>query len=115
RFRTTFSRKDAAPDELRDALSLWRGIPLADLGGEWAERIRAALEQERLALRLRLAAAEAERDQVADLVDDLRTWLADDPLSEPLAGYLIQALAAAGRRAEALEQYAATRTYLVDE
>ena len=43
---------------LRQALDLWRGTPLADVPGEWAERVREGWVQRRTDVVVALAQAE---------------------------------------------------------
>ncbi|MEV0388784.1 BTAD domain-containing putative transcriptional regulator [Nonomuraea sp. NPDC050643] len=100
-----------------EAASLWRGMPLAGLTGDWAERTRAALEQERLAIltgglaaRLRLGP-----DGPAAVMGSLSQSVAEHPLNEPLAGLLMLALYRGGRQADALAVYAGLRERLVEE
>ncbi|MFL6115062.1 MAG: BTAD domain-containing putative transcriptional regulator [Catenulispora sp.] len=104
-----------ATDDLAEALTWWRGAPLANLTGEWVTRTRRTLNQERLAALLLLADVRARAGRLADLAADLLAAATEHPLSEPLAGYVIRALAAAGRRAEALDYYADLRSHLIDE
>jgi DNA-binding SARP family transcriptional activator len=102
-------------DELAEALTWWRGAPLANLTGEWVTRTRRSLNQERLAALLMLAGVQTRYGRLADLAPNLLSASAEYPLSEPLAEYVIRALAAAGRRAEALDFYADLRSHLIDE
>ncbi|HVQ96699.1 MAG TPA: BTAD domain-containing putative transcriptional regulator [Mycobacteriales bacterium] len=100
---------------LDEAVGLWRGPALAGLSGEWAERTRQLLEQERIDATLLWAAGQLRQDQAAAIVGPLRALLQQHPLVEPLAARLIEALARTGRTAEALACWAATRRRLVDE
>ncbi|MFB6720840.1 BTAD domain-containing putative transcriptional regulator [Kribbella sp. NPDC056345] len=109
------SHRDAAIGLLSEALALWRGQPLAGLSGNWVDGFRAALGQERLAGWLGLARHREQAGTLDLIADELLALTADHPLSEPLAGYVLSALALAGRRAEALDHYAALRERLVDE
>ncbi|MFB6720539.1 BTAD domain-containing putative transcriptional regulator [Kribbella sp. NPDC056345] len=105
----------AAIELLDEALALWRGQPLADLSGDWVDSFRATLSQERLAGWLGLA-RHRERAGSLDLIaEELLALTEDYPLSEPLAGYVLSALALAGRRAEALDHYAGLRERLAEE
>ena len=108
----------AAP-ALREALELWRGPALADAGE--SESVRACLVRLE---ELRLAATEARIDAdlrlgspwtAPALVADLEGLLAAHPLRETLAGLLMRALAAAGRRGAALAVYEQVRERLADE
>ena len=101
---------------LREAESLWRGRPLADLEFEPFAR----LEVERLE-ELRLGAVE-ERIEAELAVGrhtaacaELETLVEEHPLRERLRGQLILALYRSGRQADALEVYRAGRSLLVDE
>lgn len=102
-------------DQLTEALSWWRGAPLANLTGEWVVQTRRTLGQERLSALLLLANVQERCGRLADVAADLLAATTEYPLSEPLAEYVIRALAAAGRRAEALDYYAELRRHLVDE
>ena len=101
---------------LHEALSLWRGHPLADLAYE------AFVQPEALRLEgLRLVALEQRIE--ADLalgrhvqvVGELEGLVAEHPLREGLRGRLMLALYRSGRQADALEAYQAARRTLVDE
>ncbi|WP_020573396.1 AfsR/SARP family transcriptional regulator [Actinopolymorpha alba] len=113
----TLVRTDArgAARLLRSTLGLWRGSPLADLPGEWVARTRDNLRQQRLAALTELGELELRLGRHAELIDDLRDWLDENPLSEPLIGQLLRALSTVGRRAEALDLYARTRDHLGEE
>ena len=109
----------SASAALREALELWRGPALADAGE--SESIRAALVR---LDELRLAATEARIDAelrlglpgtAPPLVADLEGLLAAHPLRETLAGLLMRALAADGRRGAALAVYERLRERLADE
>jgi predicted ATPase/DNA-binding SARP family transcriptional activator len=100
---------------LREALDLWRGPALADV----REAPFAAAEAERLE-RARLAALEdrVEADLAMgadlDLVAELESLTAEQPLRERPHAQLIRALAATGRSAEALAAYQRIRGRLAD-
>jgi DNA-binding SARP family transcriptional activator len=108
----------AAP-RLKEALALWRGPAFADAGE--SETVRAA------AVRLdelRLAATEDRIDAdlrlgspgtAPALVADLEGLLAAHPIRETLAGLLMRALVAAGRRGAALGVYEQVRERLADQ
>ncbi|GAA2791974.1 AfsR/SARP family transcriptional regulator [Crossiella cryophila] len=93
---------------LHDALTLWRGAPLADLRFDWVRQDLApllerelldALEQ-RLELDLRLGAHH-------ELVGELTSLTKDHPTRPRFWYQLMLALYRAGRQAEALETYRA--------
>lgn len=100
---------------LRDALSLWRGQPLADAAGTGFA--------DTTALRLAESRDEAAQDRIeaalalgesASLTGELKAMVAADPLAERPRALLMRALAAAGRQAEALASYAQARELLAE-
>jgi DNA-binding SARP family transcriptional activator/tetratricopeptide (TPR) repeat protein len=99
----------------REALGLWRGPPLDDL----ADEPFAAAEIRRLE-DLRLAALELaiERDLDAgrhrDVVGELDSLVAAEPLRERLHAQRMLALYRCGRQADALDAYRQARAGLVD-
>lgn len=101
---------------LRDAESLWRGRPLADLEFEPFARFEAQrLEELRLlAIEARID-AELELGRHATLCPELETLAAEHPLRERLRAQLMLALYRSGRQAEALEAYRTARSVLVSE
>jgi DNA-binding SARP family transcriptional activator len=107
---------DARLRLLREALSLWRGRPLADFLYEpFAEGEIRRLEELRLgALEDRLE-AEVALGAHAEAVGELEALVRDHPLRERLRGLLMLALYRSGRQAEALEAFQRARRALVDE
>jgi predicted ATPase/DNA-binding SARP family transcriptional activator len=105
-----------AEADLRAALALVEGDPLADLAG--AEGLAAdarRLEELRLeAIELRND-AELELGRHAALAADLQTLVAEFPFRERLRAQQMLALYRAGRQKEALECYRAARDTLVEE
>jgi DNA-binding SARP family transcriptional activator len=107
---------EAAADQARAALALWRGEALADAESE-ALTLR---EVPRLA-ELRLQAAELQIDAELRLgrhgvvIAELERLAAAHPLREHLHALLMLALYTGGRRAEALAAYQRARRVLVDE
>ncbi|HEY2936390.1 MAG TPA: BTAD domain-containing putative transcriptional regulator [Gaiellaceae bacterium] len=101
---------------LGEGLSLWRGPPLADLTyepfaqGEIArlEELRAVAVEERIEAELALGHA-------AELVPELEALVTQHPFRERLCGQLMLALYRAGRQADALAAFRATRRTLLDE
>ncbi|MEW2118666.1 BTAD domain-containing putative transcriptional regulator [Streptomyces sp. NPDC005474] len=100
---------------LREALGLWRGEPLAGLGGQWAGRVREAWRQQRVDAAVGWAHLESRVGDPAAVIGPLTELLDEYPLVEPLTGALMRALHAAGRGAEALDRYAAVRRRLAEE
>ena len=107
---------EQASHVLREALTLWRGRPLAELVSEpFAQAEIARLEEQRLgALETRLEAdlAAGRHDLV---VAELQQLVAEHPTREQLVEHLMLALYRCGRQAEALEAYRDARNVLVEE
>jgi predicted ATPase/DNA-binding SARP family transcriptional activator len=105
-------RTAAALDE---ALSLWRGPPLAEAtpAGFTAGEV-ARLDELRMAAVEDLAAAGLRLGDGRPVVAELEALVAGHPTRERAAGLLMRALAAAGRGGEALHAYERTRTALAD-
>ena len=109
----------AAPAEanamLREALSLWRGPPLAEFAYEpWAqpeiarlEELRVEALQERIETDLALGAD-------AELVPELELLVRQHPARERLRAQLMLALYRSGRQADALAAYRDARRSLVE-
>ncbi len=101
---------------LREALSLWRGSPLADFAFESFAQLEIGRLEE-----LRLAALEDRIDadlacgRHAELVAELEALVAAHPLRERLRRQLVLALYRAGRQADALAAYRAARDKLMDD
>jgi DNA-binding SARP family transcriptional activator len=111
--------RDCPPDDasglLDRALTLAARPALAGIDGEWAERVQVGLETEVVDAAVawgRAALAIGDHDHVVHRMRDL---VASRPLVEPFAELLIRALHGAGRGAEAIENYLATREHLVSE
>ena len=109
-------RPERAGTILRDALSLWRGPPLADLAFEpFAQAEIARLEEQHLsALELRVE-ADLAAGRHAALVGELQQLVAGHRGRERLAGQLMLALYRCERQTEALEAYRDARHALVEE
>ena len=105
-----------AADLLTEASELWRGTPLADvpsesLRGQFVPRVEQLHLQ---ALEGRIE-AELQLGRAEQVVPQARDLAAAYPLRERFHAQLIAALAASGRRAEALAAYQQARRVLVDE
>ncbi|MEU8158524.1 BTAD domain-containing putative transcriptional regulator [Micromonospora sp. NPDC048986] len=114
------ARQPAVPQNRRaalldDALGLWRGDPLAGLGGSWAQQVRESCRRQRLEATLDWAEAQLALDHPDPVIARLGELADDHPLVEPLAASLMRALQQAGRTAEALERYATVRQHLAEE
>jgi DNA-binding SARP family transcriptional activator len=105
-----------AAELLREALGLWRGEPLADLAGEpFATVAVQRLEEIRLVALERRIEAELALGRHLELVPELETLVATEPLRERFREQLMLALYRTGRQSEALDTYRAAREALVDE
>jgi DNA-binding SARP family transcriptional activator/ABC-type branched-subunit amino acid transport system substrate-binding protein len=106
----------AAGEALREALSLWRGRPLANLEMEaFAQQPIRDLDELWLdALEARID-ADLQCGRHAELTRELAAVARRHPLRERLRAQLMLALYRSGRQAEALESYAELRRTLVDE
>ncbi len=99
----------------REALALWRGEPLADVADE-----PFAVGEIRRLEELHLAAVELAIDQDLalgrhrEVVGELDTLAAEEPLRERLHAQRMLALYRSGRQAEALEVYRVARRALVE-
>jgi DNA-binding SARP family transcriptional activator len=105
-----------AAGQLREALSLWRGPPLADVDSHFLS----SREVPRLAeLRLQALESRIEADlalgRSGELVPELRLLAATHPLRERLHALLMLALHGAGQQAGALAAYLAARSVLTAE
>jgi DNA-binding SARP family transcriptional activator len=107
---------DDAAERLGEALSLWRGPPLADFTYEsFSQTAIARLEEIRLAaLEVRIE-ADLLRGRHDELVAELEALVAEHPLRERLRNYLMTALYRSGRQADALTAYQDARRTLVNE
>ena len=102
---------------LREALALWRGAAMQDVGLPDSAAFDAAvtrLEGLRLTAMEDLFDAEISLGQGGDLVTELTDLVAAHPLRERLAAALMRALVATGRDTEALLVYQRTREALAD-
>ncbi len=109
-------RGEHAGAELREALELWRGPPLAELASApFAPAEIARLEEQHLAaLELRVE-ADLTAGRHAELVGELARLTSEHPWREGLHAQLMLALYRSGRQADALEAYRHAREILVEQ
>ena len=101
---------------LSEALTLWRGAPLADLSNEPSLRGEIArLEELHLSATEHRIAAKIEMGGHSTVVSELDALTARYPLRERMWANLMLALYRLGRQAEALAAYQRTRQVLADE
>jgi predicted ATPase/DNA-binding SARP family transcriptional activator len=109
------ARPGDAAEDLREALALWRGEPLADLADEPVAAEAGGLEELRVgALELRND-AELASGRHEELVPQLAALVAEHPYRERLREQLILALYRCGRQKDALDAYRAARETFVEE
>ncbi|WP_067801053.1 BTAD domain-containing putative transcriptional regulator [Nocardia beijingensis] len=102
---------------LRDALDLWRGAPMQDVGmpdSAAFDTVVTRLEGLRLAAMEDRYEAEIRLGRGTELITELTELVALHPVRERLVAALMRALGAAGRGAEALVVYQRTREALAD-
>ncbi|TDV56535.1 putative ATPase [Actinophytocola oryzae] len=120
RFERLVARARADDDAglLREALGLWRGTVMQDVGAQDSEAFDAAvtrLEGLRLAAMEERFDAEVDHGHGAALVTELTDLVAAHPVRERLVAALMRALVATGRDTEALLVYQRTREALATE
>jgi predicted ATPase/DNA-binding SARP family transcriptional activator len=110
------------PDRLRAAVALYGGdflagtaVPDAPAFDEWAAVERERLRRLAAGAWRRLAEAHEARGETEEVLAALRGLLALEPWHEEAHRRVMAVLAGAGRRGEALAQYAAYRRLLADE
>nr|AKA59468.1 transcriptional regulator, SARP family [uncultured bacterium AZ_40] len=109
-------RATRAAELFRQALALWRGQPLADVGAEELCRREVPRLRERyLEAVTGRVAADLALGRHAQLVGELQALVDEYPLREGFCGQLMLALHRSGRRAEALDAYRRTHARLVEE
>ncbi|HEU5277819.1 MAG TPA: AfsR/SARP family transcriptional regulator [Gaiellaceae bacterium] len=107
---------ERAGETLRAALALWRGAPLADVANEpFAQREIARLEDVRLAALQARIDADFVLGRHSELVGELKTLTAANPLNERFRAQLMLALYRSGRQADALAAYQQARRTLAEE
>ncbi|NUT55489.1 MAG: AfsR/SARP family transcriptional regulator, partial [Thermoleophilia bacterium] len=115
-YRIAAQDPEHASAVLRQALALWRGPALADVGPlPFAEAEAERLDELRLAALEHVLEAELALGRHAEAVSELDALVAEQPLRENLRRLLMLALYRSGRQARALDVYRRGRARLVDE
>jgi DNA-binding SARP family transcriptional activator len=105
----------AAAAELRSALAVPDGRPLAGVQGPYAHGQRGRLEQWIATAHLDLVEAEIHLGRHREILPDLTAMAAAHPLWEEVQALYMTALHGTGRTADALEHYRRSHRALVDE
>ncbi|MEV0388967.1 BTAD domain-containing putative transcriptional regulator [Nonomuraea sp. NPDC050643] len=106
----------AAVHQYERALSMWRGKPAEGtrLAGPMLARLT-ELEEQQTTARLDWAEAKLTLGQPAEVIDELRLLVAEQPLHERVWHSLMLAHAQAGQRDKALETFQHARAALIDK
>ena len=105
-----------AKERLCSALGLWRGEPLADFAYEpFAQAAIGRLLEARLAAVEDRIEADLALGADGELIGEIESLIAANPLQERLRGQLMLALYRAGRQADALAVYRQTSELLREE
>ena len=121
RYESLLTRARAAADKdeavrlYRDALRMWRGVPLEGLESEPLRAAADRLVESRLTVTEECIDQELDLGRHGDLIAELTGLVAANPLRERLRGQLMLALYRSGRQAEALECYRSARRVLIEE
>ena len=107
---------EGAASVFRQALGLWRGPALADVGDAPLARAEAArLEEDRLAATEERIEADLACGRHGELIAELDALTRAHPLRERLWGQRMLALYRSGRQVEALRAYRELREFLAEE
>jgi len=116
--RLALEQGDAARagEVVDEALGLWRGPPLAEVGfEEFAQAEIRRLEELRLVAVETRVEADLERGRHAEVIAELEGLLAEEPTRERAAGQLMTALYRSGRQSDALDVYQRVRAALAEQ
>ena len=107
---------NARADRLGEALAMWQGAPLADLGYEsFAQSEITRLSELRIAALEDRFDVELELGGHHNIVSEIESLLVEHPLRERLRGQLMLALYRCGRQADALHVFQEGRKHLASE
>jgi predicted ATPase/DNA-binding SARP family transcriptional activator len=109
-------RPERAAAALEEALSLWRGPPLADLANEpFAQHEIARIDDLRVAALEQLIDAKLALGAHAEVLGQLETLIGEHPYREHLRAQLMLALYRCDRQGDALQAYQDARRQMVEE
>jgi DNA-binding SARP family transcriptional activator len=101
---------------MSEALALWRGPPLTEVGfDDFAQAEIRRLDELRLLATETRVQADLSLGHHAELIGELNSMLVQYPDRERLAGQLMVALYRCGRQNDALDVYQRVRVHLLDE
>ncbi|MEU8660313.1 AfsR/SARP family transcriptional regulator [Actinoplanes philippinensis] len=101
--------------QLRAALALWRGQPLADAAGAYVAAARYRLDEERIAAWEEVFDLELQAGRHREIAPELAGMARDHPTRERLWIALMTALHRCGRQADALAAAREMRRFLAEE
>jgi DNA-binding SARP family transcriptional activator len=99
---------------LRDALGVWRGVPLDGIPGPYADACRVPLTEMRMAATEEKLALDILLGDFAGAIAELRDLLVKYPFRQGLGELLVVALDKSGRQADAVEVFGSVRQGLGD-
>lgn len=106
---------DGATTRLQAALGLWRGPALADVPDTVTENPRQSLHDEQMTALDLLLDLLLRTGRAGDALTQASEHLGREPFNERLHAHRMRALAATGRRSEAVESYLQLRRRFIDE
>ncbi|MEV6689884.1 BTAD domain-containing putative transcriptional regulator [Micromonospora sp. NPDC051196] len=108
-------RLEDAVAGFRQALALYRGIPVGGVDSRLIEAAAARIAERRLAVVEDCLELELHLGRHREIIDELMSLVTEHPLRERLWEQLITALYRAGRQAEALAAYRSARQASIDD
>jgi len=113
---TEFGQAANDPANLSSVLDRWDGPSIAEFANEsWAVGAAGRLDELRASIVESLAESLIDHNRVDEAIGVLEAHTTDHPFRDHPRGLLIRALAAAGRRTEALRAYSTYQRLLADE